>query len=1145
MGSTKSVAFLLLIACMLRSLSVYCQTSDRVTLSERNTSLEKILIEIRKQTQITYFGDAAWPQLARKVTISVKNMPVREVLDLCFKSQPLYYEMVDGAISIHIIKTKEFILRGSIRNEKQEAVPGATIISKGAGRPSTAISDESGGFSIMLSRQDTGVVISSINYETKVIAYNGEKEIMVEVKQKVLELTGAVVLHSGYQDVPKERATGSYSQVTKQVLDRAVSTSVLDRLDGVTSSLIFNKNTVPGTNQSVIAIRGRSTINGNPEPLIVVDNFPYSGNINNINPEDIETVTVLKDAAAASIWGAFSGNGVIVMTTKKGKYDQAKKWSFTTSVMGGEKPDLYYQPIMSSKDYIGVEQFLFDSSFYQSREMNLGHTVLSPVVEILIKKRDHLISDGDAQAQLNTLGNTDTRQDLNKYFYRHSLNQLYALNLSGGSAKDHYYISAGLNKDVSNLVRNQYNRITLNGSNTWSIVPKKLEVSTDFTLTSSRLQNDNIGYTVLQYPYLKLTDGSGIGLAVPNRLRQTYVDTAGGGRLLDWHYSPQDELRNADDKTLTTDYRANIGIQYVILKGLSAHAYYQYQHGKSDEKNFQNLQTFATRDLINSYTQIDPTGNLSFPIPRGGIMDEFVNSYEAHNIRFQLNYDHAFSPENQLNALAGWELRDVEGRVDRTRLYGYDPDKHTGEKVEYNELYLQYYSPTVARIPFQDQHYTTSDRFLSYYANASYTFKQRYVLSASARRDESNLFGVNANQKGVPLWSAGIAWEITRENFFQMDWLPFLKFRVTNGANGNVDRSVSAYTTAQLNGLVNDYTAPFGSIVNPPNPSLRWEKINIFNIGMDFASRNNRVEGSLEYYIKSGKDLIGQTVMDPTTGVSNFTGNTANMVAHGFDLSLHTRNLISPLRWSSDWLLSRVKDKVTHYAVKQASVDAYTRTGTFNPLVGKPLYSIYALRWMGLDPKSGDPLGNLNGKADTAYGKFITYPVDSLIYKGPANPTFFGSWRNTFNWGQFELSFNVIFKLGYKFRRNSIEYLDVYNGVSKGSSDYALRWQKPGDEKITSVPSRPFPAYNSRDQFYAYSEVLIEKGDHVRLQDIRISYDLPKKSYSKLPVQTIKFYLYANNIGILWKANHHGIDPDYINSIPNPRTLALGCKLEF
>ena len=1139
----KPVAFLLLIACLQRSITGYCQTSNKVTLSERNTSLEKILIAIRKQTGITYFGDAAWPQLARKVTISVKDMPFQQVLDMCFKGQPLYYELVDNAISIHIIRSKDFILRGTILNEKQETVPGATIISRGEGKPSTAISDESGGFSIMLGKQDTSLVFSSINYETKEVHYNGEKEIVVQVKAKILELAGAVVAHTGYQDVPKERATGSYSQVTNPVINRAVSTNILDRLDGVTSSLIFNKNPVPGTNQSVMTIRGRSTINGNPDPLIVVDNFPYSGNISNINPEDIETITVLKDAAAASIWGAFSGNGVIVLTTKKGKYNQGKKWSFTTSVTVGEKPDLYYQPVMSSKDYIEVEEFLFSNRFYDSKEMSPSHPALSPVVEQLIRARDPVVAS-DAMAKIEALKNVDTRRDLDKYFYRHSFNQLYALNFSGGGKRDHYYVSAGLNKDLSNLVRNQFSRITLDGSNTWNIIPKRLEMTTDVSVALSRMQNDNSGFSNLLYPYLKLVGEDGKALSVPAELRLPYVDTVGSGKLLDWHYKPLDELHNTDDVTRLADYRASIGLQYTILKGLNAHAYYQYQHGRQDEKNFQSLLTYSTRDLINSYTQVDTAGNLSFPIPRGPIMDELVNRYDAHNVRLQLNYDHTFGADHQLNALAGWELRDVEGRVDNTRLYGYDPSTHSGVPVDYIQTFFQYYTGGSAKIPYQDQHYSTSDRFLSYYANASYIHKQRYIVSASARRDESNLFGVKANQKGVPLWSAGLAWEISRENFYKLDWLPFLKLRITNGANGNVDRAVSAYTTAQFSGFPNQYGALYGTIINPPNPSLRWERINIFNVGVDFASNNNRIEGSLEYYIKSGKDLIGKTIMDPTTGVTEFTGNAANMKAHGWDITLHTRNLIRLFKWSSDWLFSYVRDKVTYYTVTQPNVDLYFQPNTLNPLIGHPLYSIYALRWMGLNA-SGDPLGLYNGHADTSYSKIINFPADSLVYRGAASPPFFGSLRNTFGWKQFELSFNIVFKFGYFFRRNSIQYLALYSGASQGSPDYELRWQQPGDEKITSVPSRVFPSNYARDEFYKVSEVLIEKGDHIRLQDIKVSYDLPKKSYPKLPMQAIRFYLYANNLGILWRANHKGIDPDYINIIPNPRTLALGCKLEF
>jgi hypothetical protein len=420
------------------------------------------------------------------------------------------------------------------------------------------------------------------------------------------------------------------------------------------------------------------------------------------------------------------------------------------------------------------------------------------------------------------------------------------------------------------------------------------------------------------------------------------------------------------------------------------------------------------------------------------------------------------------------------------------------------------------------------------------------MLTASARRDESNLFGVRTNQKGVPLWSAGLAWDISREEFYHFDPIPFLKLRVTDGYNGNVDRSVSAYTTANVNPGVNIYDNVTAVVVNPPDPTLRWEKIHIYNFGVDFASVKNRFAGTLEYYIKSGFDLIGQSPEDPTTGIGVFTGNTADMRDHGIDLTLRTDNSFGALRWNSVLLFSYVLDKVTKYEEKLGSVYDYMVPTTINPLVGKPLYSIYALPWAGLSPVNGDPQGILNGKPSTVYSSLVDTNVLSYMkYKGPVNPPVFGSWRNTFYWKQWGLSFNILYKFGYVFRRNSMFYGAVFSGSSQGYADYEKRWQHPGDEKFTTMPSMVYPANSLRDQFYQYSDVLVVKGDHIRLQDIQISYDLTKEGHPRLPVQLLRFYLYANNLGLLWKANHVGIDPDYVNSAPNPRTLAFGVKVDY
>jgi hypothetical protein len=789
---------------------------------------------------------------------------------------------------------------------------------------------------------------------------------------------------------------------------------------------------------------------------------------------------------------------------------------------------------------------LFDSAYYLSTELNPQHLALPPAVEIMIQARDHKISAAEAQSQLDQLRMMDTRRDLSRYFYRSSLNNQYSLSLSGGSAKNSYYFSGGYDKNVSNLVRNGYQRVTLNGNNTYCLIPKKLELSTGLSFTYSKQQNNNSGNFIFSIPYLQLADRWGTALSVPNYFRQSYIDTVGGGKLLDWNYRPLDELRNADNTTKLQDYRINIGIKYAIWKGLEAQAYYQYGHGSTDMRTLHSLQTYYTRDLINQYTQIDSTGKANFPIPKGGILDETLTGYDANNVRLQLSYDHTLGSDHRLTAILGTELRDVEMRTNTTRVYGYDGARQNGSGVNYNTVYRLYNSPGVSsKIPNPDHLTLNSDRYLSYYFNGAYTYKGRYILSASARRDESNLFAVDVNKRGVPLWSAGAAWDLSKEDFYQVDWLPFLKLRMTEGYNGNVDRSVSAYTTALINTGTNAYGATVASINNPPNPTLRWERINIFNVGIDFGTRNDRVGGSLEYYIKAGKDLIGQIPVDPTTGNLVFTGNTADMKAHGIDLNLHINNTMGAFRWNSTVLFSYVQDRVTNYAQKLGAIKNYLNAGSINPLLGRPLYSIYALKWEGLDPQNGDPQGLLGGHISKDYSTiYNSANTENLLYKGPANPPFFGSLRNDLYWKRFGLSFNIIYKFGYYFRRNSIQYIALFNN-SASHPDYDRRWQKPGDEQHTYVPSMQYRADQSRDDFYAYSEVLIEKGDHIRLQDLQLSYDLPKKTFARLPLQMIRFYCYANNIGILWKANHQGIDPDYILSIPNPRTIALGLKLEF
>lgn len=1140
------------VACLLLSFQGLTQDAS-VTFSQDNASLSTILAAIQKQTGFTSVIDNNLMKQARKVSLHVTNMPLRQVLELCFKEQPFDYEIVGQMITLvpgkkavitKIQPPNWLTIRGKVTNETGAPVAGATITAKNSDRQTA--SRENGDFSLTNILENDSIYISYVGYETEKIRVQGTYFLLIELKSVIAELS-YVIVSNGYQKQNVTKTTGSFGKVDNILFNRRVSTNVLDRLDGVTSGMLFNKNIQGGTKQSNISIRGRSTIYANPEPLIILDNFPYTGDVANINPNDVESVTILKDAAAASIWGAFAANGVMVITTKTGKYNQPLKLSFNSNITIGAKPDVYYQPTLGSADFITSERFLFDNGFYNDRETNPLHPPLSPAVEIMIKERDGLLSHSNAESMLNVLRGRDSRKDLEKYLYRQSINQQYAINATGGGIYNQYYFSAGYDKNLSNQTGNQNERITINANNTYAWLNKKLELSTGIIFSATKTKdNTELGISPLKYPYALMADQEGKALSIVNSYRQSYIDTAGQGKLLDWQYRPLDELRLANNTTNVTDYRINVGLRYAIFRDLNVNLLYQYNRGLSVYRGLHSVESYFTRDLINQYTQIN--GNtVTRPIPLGDILDKRDLSYEAHNFRSQLSYNHAWGTDHSLNALAGGEIRSFDNESNTSTLYGYNNDRQSFSVVDYATDFPMYQSPAVIKkIPYYDKSRGTKDRYISYYGNMAYTFKQRYTLSASARKDESNIFGVKTNQKGVPLWSAGISWEISKEDFYKgTNWLPFLKLRVTNGYNGNVDRSVSAYTTALIESQ-NSWLATIGTIINPPNPALRWEKVHMVNLGVDFGSLSNRITGSLEYYFRDASDLIGDSPLDPTTGNSNLRGNTANMKGRGIDVVLNTQNTTGKILWTSNILFSHTRDKVTKYKTQQSSIQGYLNSEFFKPLEGKTLYAINSLDWKGLDPLTGDPQGLLNNNITTSYGAiFSSTDFTNLKYRGAQNPTFFGSLRNNLNWKQLQFSFNITWKAGYYFRAPSVNYYDLFNEKSKGHTDFIKRWQKPGDETSTNVPSIKYVTDNNRDYFYKYSSVLVERGDHIRLQDIQLSYTIGPKQLNNFPIQGLRFYAYANNLGIIWKATSKSIDPDYISSFPASRSIAVGVNIDF
>lgn len=584
-------------------------------------------------------------------------------------------------------------------------------------------------------------------------------------------------------------------------------------------------------------------------------------------------------------------------------------------------------------------------------------------------------------------------------------------------------------------------------------------------------------------------------------------------------------------------------MKYRLTEGFHAGIIYQFNRSSGRTRNLEGSDSYFARDLVNTYTIVNPDGTLTRPIPAGGILDQAFNSFDSHNIRASLNYTKTMN-RHQLSSVAGWEVRKVNTTTGNHRSYGYDDDHASSSPVDYITLFKRYNNPSATQsIPNTDFDAALTDRFISYYANSAYTYNSRYTFSASARLDQSNLFGVKSNQKGVPLWSAGLAWNISDEKFYKLAALPYLRMRLSYGHTGNIDKSLSSFTTAVYSRTVASQTRlPYATIQNPPNPELRWERVKIWNAGLDFSTLANRLSGSVEFYNKAGYDLIGDTRFPPSSGIVNFRGNTANTRGKGVDLTLTTLNINRRIRWNTDILFSWNKEEVSKYLVKSGSAN-YLQFGVAGgvPLEGRPLYAIYSYDWNGLDPKTGDPVGFLNNAPSLDYARIIsTSTPETIHFNGSSKPLLFGALRNTWSYRGLSASVNITYRLGYYFRKNSVTYGNS-NGLGT-HGDYSNRWQNPGDELSTTVPSVPVSANTNRDNFYLYSGVLVQKGDHIRIQDVNIGYDLSTLRLRNIKLQRAEVYCYANNLGLLWKANKVGIDPDY-QAGPPPFSLSAGIRI--
>ncbi|NJI72733.1 SusC/RagA family TonB-linked outer membrane protein [Sphingobacterium kitahiroshimense] len=1013
-----------------------------------------------------------------------------------------------------------------------------------------------GRFQLTVTNKKGKIGFSSIGFKSQILNYTAGVSMTVKLIPEDNQLDEVEVVSTGYQKIPKERATGSFVQIDNELLNRRVSTNILDRLEGVTSGVNFNRSSggagglLPPNEQTGVSIRGRSTIDNDvsADPLIILDNFPFEGSLDQINPNDIESITVLRDAAAASIWGARSGNGVIVITTKKAAFREQTKIDFNTSTTIGTKPNLKYsRNFIPSAEFITVERQLFDKGFYNDLlSNNTTFPLVSPYVELLDQHRSGDIDENILKLAEEGFAKIDSRNETLENFYQTSVKNQYAFGIRSGGEKFSNYFSVGYNDNREVVQKSGLKRWTMNISPQFKLL-QNLTFSPSVSVTN---MTEQYGYSYSSpYPYIAYTGEDDIPFIVPSGYRDSYLREMESKGFKDWSLRPLEEKELKDTHAKRLHTILNGQLMYAPLNWLSFASLFQYERQQSEYEDLKNKNSYYVRNLVNRYTQVNGT-NFTYPIPDADILDHTRDRLEAYNFRINSAMNKRWSDKHQLNALLGAEMKSTIITAHSGRYYGYDHETGT---ILSNLNFNQYYpiNPNGLGSQLIDDGVgnisEVTRRSVSYFFNGAYQFRERYTLSASARKDGANLYGVKTNDKFVPLWSVGLLYDISKEDFYKSTLLPTLKLRFTYGYNGN-SYNQSAYLIASFNrNTVNGFRQ--ATIQNPPNPLLRWEQVRNINLSMQFASKGNRISGSIELFQKDGMDLIQEILLRPSSGFNSYKGNSASVRNRGMDIQLASINTKGKFNWSTVYLLSLIKDKVlsfdeeypTRYLVSNSSaVDGPARYGLYIK-EGNSLYGVYSYRSSGLD-ENGDPMGYLNGVESKDYvGIIASNTMDNVNYHGSSRPTLFGSLRNTFSYRKWSLSANILLKSGFYIRKKSSS-TNLNEVLSMPNADFMLAFDPQNPNKETSMPALVYPVNASRNTFYQNSEALVLSGDHIRLQDISLSYQM---KFSRF---TVDFYSYIDNPGILWRKNKVGIDPDvndYFGLYPIPTSYSLGARIQF
>ena len=1153
---------ILLLAC---ALQVSAKGHAQITLILKNAPLPKVLNEIEKQSGVSFIYKKELIETAGKISLNVNNQPLKAVLDLIFKNQPVDYKVSDKYVVLSpkptaMLQTAvsppaddnpppPIDIHGRVLDEKGQPLVGVTV--KVKGRNIATATNGNGEFTLKSVDENAILQFTSVNMEQLEVKVSGKTEFAISLKTKVTtNEVVTVVVNTGFQQLSPERVTGAFDIITKEQIQKP-ATSIASRLYGTTAGMQIKQD---ADGNASIEVRGQTTLFANTgasiaagnNPLIVVDGFPIRGTIDpftTLNPNDVESITVLKDAGAASIWGARAANGVIVITTKKGSRNTPLKIEFSAFIRVASKQDVgYLTGFASSSETVDFEQLAFDK--WGARQIpnsfSNNYFRLSQATVFMNEKKLGFLSDAQLTDSLNKLRNVDNRKDISDYLLAKPVNQQINLTISGGGQRSTSLISMLAERDQSNFVGTHNYKYALNYRTNYNVT-KWLDFYLSSTYQNEKFTSNGVGpgtiQTISPYQSLKNPDGS---LTNIYQYYQPILDrfVPQSKFPYSFFYNPIQDIAGTDRTQTYITTRIQAGLTFKILKGLTYTPKFQYQNVNIFNRTYLSDQTFAVRNFINqaaSWTPQQLTGTVTSNIPLGGRLDEDRTSVEIFNLRNQLNFSRVFSKNHELNIIAGTEVTSsVSKNTTNPTVYGYNDDKLTVGTLPASGATNGWTGNGNFFSGTSSFSYSTQ-RFYSLFANTAYTYKDKYTVSGSYRTDASNLIASDPKYRYSPFYSAGIGYEISKEKFMQsVSWINRLNLRGTYGYNGNVDNSSSPYVLINLRANPNVFTGSNTATISTiGNPTLTWEKTRTINLGMDYTLLNNKLYGKVDVYDKLGKNLFAQIAVPSVVGATSQKFNNAAMENKGIEFTIGTNLPIlgNKITWNGNFNASYNKNKILTLFNTSYQARSIVSTGSTGAYVeGANSNSVWAYQYAGL--VNGQPMFQGPGGIPLP---LTSIPVSDartfLTNIGTTDAPWNFGMRNSFKIYDFDFSFIVIAKIGAIFRGQYFNY--PRSGVPIFPNSKLSGVLNGDPNTILTLPTNPNDiTYGTWINFYPNFSYNYLNASLLRMQEINLTYNLPLKWISRVGFHNASVIVQANNVFTIL-ANKTGEDPDYPKGATN------------